>query len=158
MATADSEGKVRVVTAQLAGPGSFSVTAGMSQSRHNNATARVHLVSPVRLELPEYGVEWQAEQTATVPLAFYTREPDTGEELLYTDCADLDFQVALSNNKDFTVKPKQSKYFWYLVDKVLFGEIIFIGDLVRQGGASTPRPGRAPWCRWWAGRRAPAPS
>ena len=110
MATADSEGKVRVVTAQLAGPGSFSVTAGMSQSAHNNATARVHLVSPVRLELPDYGVEWQAEQTATVPLAFYTREPDTGEELLYTDCADLDFQVALSNNKDFTVKPKQSKY------------------------------------------------
>ena len=70
----------------------------------------MHVVSPVRLELPEYGVEWQAEQTATVPLAFYTREPDTGEELLYTDCADLDFQVALSNNKDFTVKPKQSKY------------------------------------------------
>ena len=37
MATVDSEGKVKVV----AGPGTVTVTAGMSSSMHNNDTAKV---------------------------------------------------------------------------------------------------------------------
>ena len=37
MATVDSEGKVKVV----AGPGTVTVTSGMSSSMHNNDTAKV---------------------------------------------------------------------------------------------------------------------
>ena len=37
MATVDSEGKVKVV----AGPGTVTVTAGMTSSMHNNDTAKV---------------------------------------------------------------------------------------------------------------------
>ena len=37
MATVDTEGKVKVV----AGPGTVTVTAGMSSSMHNNDTAKV---------------------------------------------------------------------------------------------------------------------
>ena len=38
MATVDSEGKVKV----MAGPGTVTVTAGMSSSMHNNDTAKVN--------------------------------------------------------------------------------------------------------------------
>ena len=37
MATVDSEGKVKVVS----GPGTVTVTSGMSSSMHNNDTAKV---------------------------------------------------------------------------------------------------------------------
>ena len=121
MATVDSEGKVKVV----AGPGTVTVTAGMSSSMHNNDTAKVknnfhdpqkaslifiqvHLAIPSRLELPEYGVEWVVNQTVTVPLAFYTTDPDTEQEVMYTDCADVPIEVTLSNNKDFTLLPQPS--------------------------------------------------
>ena len=70
---------------------------------------QVHLSVPTRLELPDYGVEWVVNQTVTIPLAFYTRDPDTGEEVIYTDCADVPFEVTLSNNKDFTLLPKHRK-------------------------------------------------
>ena len=42
MATVDSEGKVKVV----AGPGTVTVTAGMSSSMHNNDTAKVKTAFP----------------------------------------------------------------------------------------------------------------
>ena len=44
MATVDSEGKVKVV----AGPGTVTVTSGMSSSMHNNDTAKVekHFPNP----------------------------------------------------------------------------------------------------------------
>ena len=123
MATVDSEGKVKVV----AGPGTVTVTSGMSSSMHNNDTAKVekhcenpqesiyfiflqvHLALPTRLELPEYGVEWVYNQTVTVPLAFYTLDPDTEQEVMFTDCADVPIEVTLSNNKDFTLLPQPSK-------------------------------------------------
>ena len=122
MATVDSEGKVKVV----AGPGTVTVTAGMSSSMHNNDTAKVKtdkcgsaksiyiflqviLAVPTRLEVPGYSVEWVVNQTVTVPLAFYTLDPDTEEEVMYTDCADVPVEVTLSNNKDFTLLPQPSK-------------------------------------------------
>ena len=45
----------------------------------------------------------------TVPLAFYTTDPDTEQEVMYTDCADVPIEVTLSNNKDFTLLPQPSK-------------------------------------------------
>ena len=44
-----------------------------------------------------------------VPLAFYTTDPDTEQEVMYTDCADVPIEVTLSNNKDFTLLPQPSK-------------------------------------------------
>ena len=105
LATVDSEGKVKVV----AGPGSITVTAGMSQSPHNNDTAIVHLLTPTSLSIPDYPVEWVANQTITIPVAIFTREPDSKEEIMYTDCADVNFEVTLSNNKDFSMQGKASK-------------------------------------------------
>ena len=123
MATVDTEGKVKVV----AGPGTVTVTAGMSSSMHNNDTAKVKtnkccsaksiyyiclqviLAVPTRLELPDFSVEWVVNQTVTVPLAIYTVDPDTEEEVMYTDCADVPIEVTLSNNKDFTLLPQPRK-------------------------------------------------
>lgn len=45
----------------------------------------------------------------TVPLAFYTQDPDTEQEVMYTDCNDVPIEVTLSNNKDFTLLPQPSK-------------------------------------------------
>ena len=45
----------------------------------------------------------------TVPLAIYTLDPDTEEEVMYTDCADVPIEVTLSNNKDFTLLPQPRK-------------------------------------------------
>ena len=45
----------------------------------------------------------------TVPLAIYTMDPDTEEEVMYTDCADVPIEVTLSNNKDFTLLPQPRK-------------------------------------------------
>ena len=45
----------------------------------------------------------------TVPLAFYTKDPDTEQEVMYTDCNDVPIEVTLSNSKDFTLLPQPSK-------------------------------------------------
>ena len=48
------------------------VTAGMSSSMHNNATAKVYLQKPTRMEMLEYNREWTFNQTVSIPLAIYT--------------------------------------------------------------------------------------
>ena len=50
MATVDSEGKVKVV----AGPGTVTVTAGMSSSMHNNDTAKVKSDFPISLTFKKH--------------------------------------------------------------------------------------------------------
>ena len=70
---------------------------------------QVILAVPTRLELPDFAVEWVVNQTVTVPLAIYTLDPDTEEEVMYTDCADVPIEVTLSNNKDFTLLPQPRK-------------------------------------------------
>ena len=77
----------------------------------------------------EYNREWTFNQTVSIPLAIYTgklkkidasfvdkqliflADPDSGEDVLFTDCSDLSFEVNLSNNKDFTVLNKSGKSF-----------------------------------------------
>ena len=102
MAKVDGEGKVKV----FSGPGTITVTAGQSQSMHNNATARVHLIAPVSMKLVKSSAEWPVQQTVSLPLAFHGTDPDREEEVLFTDCADLNFKVSVSNKKDFSVLDK----------------------------------------------------
>jgi len=84
----------------------WTVTAGQSKSMHNNATARVHLIKPVTMKLVQSVAEWPVDQTISLPVAFYGVDPDTVEQVLFTDCADLNFKVSVSNTKDFSVLDK----------------------------------------------------
>ena len=102
LAKVDAEGKVKV----FSGPGTITVTAGQSKSMHNNATARVHLIKPVTMKLVQSVAEWPVDQTISLPVAFYGTDPDTEEQVLFTDCADLNFKVSVSNTKDFSVLNK----------------------------------------------------
>ena len=102
LATVDGEGKVKVHS----GPGTVKVTAGQSGNMMNNVTAMVHLVQPNDMKLVQGAVEWPVNQTITIPVAFYGEDPDTGEQVLYTDCTDINFQVSVSNTKDFAVQNK----------------------------------------------------
>ena len=102
LATVDSEGKVKVHS----GPGTVVVTAGQSGNMRNNVTARAHLVLPNTMKLVQAAVEWPVNQTITIPVAFYGEDPDTAEQVLYTDCTDINFQVTVSNTKDFVVQNK----------------------------------------------------
>jgi len=100
MATVDNEGKVKVVK----GPGLLTVTAGMTQSMHNNHTAEVVLISPTELELPESNSEWMVGHSIIIPVAVFGLHPQTKEKVMFTDCSDLKLDVALSNSKDFVVE------------------------------------------------------
>ena len=107
MATVDNEGKVKVVK----GPGLLTVTAGMTQSMHNNHTAEVVLISPTELELPESNSEWMVGHSIIIPVAVFGLHPLTKEKVMFTDCSDLKLDVALSNSKDFVVEEQGSKFF-----------------------------------------------
>ena len=147
MAELAGEEKVRI----LSGPGTVVVTAGMSSSMHNNATARVHLTQPTRMEVVEFAVEWEVGQTINIPVAFYTIDPDTGDEVVYMDCADLGYEVTLSNNKDFTVGERRSKLYEisnlaHLLFKILIsargshthrGSCVVVDVIGNVAGAST---------------------
>jgi len=100
MATIDNEGKVKV----LNGPGLLTVTAGMSQSMHNNHTSSVVLISPTELELPEANAEWMVGHQIIIPVAVYGLHPETKEKVMFTDCSDLKLDVVLSNTKDFVIE------------------------------------------------------
>ena len=105
MATIDNEGKVKV----LNGPGLLTVTAGMSQSMHNNHTSSVVLISPTELELPEANAEWMVGHQIIIPVAVYGLHPETKEKVMFTDCSDLKLDVVLSNTKDFVIEEPSSK-------------------------------------------------
>ena len=106
MATVDNKGKVTIRN----GPGVLSVTAGMTQSMHNNDTARVFLIPPAELELPEANAEWMVGHQIIIPVAIYGIDPETKEKVMFTDCSDLKLDVALSNTKDFTVESQGSEF------------------------------------------------
>ena len=97
LATVDSEGKVRVVN----GPGLLTVTAGMTNSMHNNQTAEVALLGPTHLNLPESTAEFLTSHTIQLPVAIFALDPHTKESVLFSDCSDIDLKVELSNTKDF---------------------------------------------------------
>ena len=40
---------------------------------------------------------------------FYNDGGESGEQVLYTDCADINFQVSVSNTKDFAVQNKSMR-------------------------------------------------
>ena len=102
LATVDAEGKVKVHK----GPGTVRVTAGQSGNMMNNVTASVHLVQPNSMKLVQAAVEWPVNQTITIPVAFFGQDPESEEQVLYTDCADINYQVSVSNTKDFAVQNK----------------------------------------------------
>jgi len=100
MATVDNEGKVKI----MKGPGLITVTAGMTQSMHNNQTSKIKLISPTELELPESNAEWMVGQNIHIPVAMYGLDPETKERVMFTDCSDLKLDVVLSNTKEFTIE------------------------------------------------------
>eukprot|EP00090_Calanus_glacialis_P028282 TRINITY_DN45475_c0_g1_i1.p1 TRINITY_DN45475_c0_g1~~TRINITY_DN45475_c0_g1_i1.p1 ORF type:complete len:919 (-),score=251.02 TRINITY_DN45475_c0_g1_i1:238-2994(-) len=100
MATIDNEGKVKIMN----GPGLLTVTAGMTQSMHNNHTSKIVLISPTELELPESNSEWMVGHQISIPVAVYGLHPETKEKVMFSDCSDLKIDVALSNSKDFTIE------------------------------------------------------
>ena len=100
MATVDNEGKVKI----LKGPGLLTVTAGMTQSMHNNHTSKIMLISPSELELPESPAEWMVGHRISIPVAMYGLDPEDKEKVMFSDCSDLKLEVVLSNPKDFTVE------------------------------------------------------
>ena len=82
------------------GPGKLTVTAGMTQSMHNNHTAEVReagggrgypdiqvlLLSPRQLELPEAMAEWMTKSSIQLPVAIYGRDPLTKEKVRSKGC------------------------------------------------------------------------
>ena len=58
------------------------------------------------MNLIQAPVEWPVNQNIIIPVAFYGEDPDTGGRVLYTDCTDINFQVSVSNTKDFAVQNK----------------------------------------------------
>ena len=106
MATIDNEGKVKIMN----GPGLLTVTAGMTQSMHNNHTSKIVLISPTELELPESNSEWMVGHQISIPVAVYGLHPETKEKVMFSDCSDLKIDVALSNAKDFTIEEPGSKF------------------------------------------------
>ena len=82
----------------------------MTQSMHNNDTARVFLIPPAELELPEANAEWMVGHQIIIPVAIYGIDPETKEKVMFTDCSDLKLDVALSNTKDFTVESQGSEF------------------------------------------------
>lgn len=59
------------------------------------------MLEVVDLFLRNHTAEGIVDQNIRVGIVAYGRNPETGDLVLYDDCSDLNFDVKLSNKKDF---------------------------------------------------------
>jgi nuclear pore complex protein Nup210 len=99
LAVADSEGKVTTHS----GPGSFKVKAAMAKASQNYDEVTVHILPVSSIALKESSVEFATGTPHTMALQMFAILPDSDEEILFTDCADIPYEVTLSDNINFEV-------------------------------------------------------
>ncbi|XP_023322530.1 nuclear pore membrane glycoprotein 210 [Eurytemora carolleeae] len=117
LARVSADGKVKI----LGGPGIINVTTGMASSMHNNFTAKIFIMEVLDIEILNSTSEGHINTEMMIPIAAYGGHPTTGEKILYDDCSDLEFQVKLSNSKDFSYQGKS-----YRGDSTEYGGCAFL--------------------------------
>jgi hypothetical protein len=58
------------------------------------------------IALKEISVEVATHSPHSVPLQMFAILPDTDEEVMFSDCADIPFEVTLSDNINFEVESR----------------------------------------------------
>lgn len=102
LATVDSEGQVTTHD----GPGVFTVRVAMAKGQQNYDEAKVYILPVTRLEFKSgLQVETATHTPATLSVRMMTHlDKDDDEDVMLTDCADVPFQIVLSDNKNFEVE------------------------------------------------------
>ncbi len=105
LATADSEGKVTT----HGGPGAFTVTASMVKGDHNYDQAKVYLQPVTEMHFKEgIHLETALGTPLTLGLRMLTTLAADADPVLFTDCADVPYMVALSDNRNFELSSEAS--------------------------------------------------
>lgn len=100
LATIDNEGKATT----HGGPGEFTVTAAMVKGAQNYDQAKVYLLPVTQLEFKDSHLEVSTTSPLTLALRMFTFLKDDEEPVMFTDCADVPFKIALSDNKNYQVE------------------------------------------------------
>ena len=106
MATVDTEGQVTT----HGGPGTFSVKVAMVKGQQNFDEAKVYILPVTRLEFKrDLQVETATHTPITLSIRMMTHLDDESDEVMFTDCADVPFEITLSDNKNFEVENRYGK-------------------------------------------------
>lgn len=76
----------------------------MAKAPQNFDEVSVHLLPVSSIALKESSVEIATHTPQTMALQMYAILPDTDEEVMFTDCSDIPYEVTLSDNVNFEVE------------------------------------------------------
>jgi len=116
LAAVDNAGKVTTHS----GPGEFDVKAYMPKSPNNFFEARVSILPPIRLEFTNQDHEYQAGNTVQIKLKMTTFLPEDGEEIMYTSCADVPYEIELSDKENFEIINRSNRTNPTMLDSCAF--------------------------------------
>ena len=101
LATVDSEGKVTT----HGGPGTFDVRVSMVNGPQNYDEAMVYILPVKRIEFRRgLQLETATHTPLTLAIRMLTFLDDEADETMFTDCADVPYDIALSDTKHFQVE------------------------------------------------------
>jgi len=103
MVSNDNEG---VFHTTADGPVSFKVIASTPKDKDNFDEAQVHILPATHLELDTNTEEFSTTGVWRGNVRFFTLLPKTNEKVLFTDCANIPYEVKLSDPENFFVEDR----------------------------------------------------
>jgi len=85
---------------------SFKVRATTANSETNFDEAQVHILPATHLELDANSEEFSTTGIFRGNVKFYTLMPKTNEKVMFTDCANIPYEVKLSDPENFYVEDR----------------------------------------------------
>jgi len=99
LATINNEGQFT----SHSGPGEIDVRAFMPKSPNNYFESRVSILPPIRIDFVEKEIEHTTDSLIQMHLKMTTFLPEEGEEVMFTNCADVPYEIKLSDEENFEV-------------------------------------------------------
>jgi len=99
LATVNNEGVVETID----GPGEFAVKASMPGSPHNFDQVKVYMLPPLKMEIATEAKEIIVDSIMHVHVQMTTLLPETAQEVVFTDCSRIPYDIHLSDEVNFKV-------------------------------------------------------
>ena len=72
---------------------------------------KVSILPPIRIDFVEKEIEHTTDSLIQMHLKMTTFLPEEGEEVMFTNCADVPYEIKLSDEENFEVINRSSKFF-----------------------------------------------
>merc|ERR1712029_694463 len=80
----------------------------MPDSPHNYDEIKVHVLPPLKMEIVTDDVQFTAPSEFQIRVQMTTLIPETGEEVIFEDCTNIQFDIQLSDDINFEVTKRAS--------------------------------------------------